>query len=247
MIFKISKQQLNVSNEQLNAKKIKIWLEIFFLSRNKFYTNQICVLTGFMKLGPESPFQISLPAITASNEYESSMPLFPAGLILHGGDYMDYLRAPWSMPWCPWNALVPSSGNLPYRVAFTEEIMPWCPCHSKNWAYRACLWFLYFVLKQNIYFLLISLAANKQNACPKEDSPYGSCEKSCSGDSDCDGALKCCSHGPEGCGTQCKETVKGGSHFDNWTVTKFILKGTVTPLLIVKDQSSQLVCPNIYA
>ncbi|XP_033643685.1 agrin-like [Asterias rubens] len=54
----------------------------------------------------------------------------------------------------------------------------------------------------------VNKRANKQNACPKEDSPYGSCEKSCSGDSDCDGALKCCSHGPEGCGTQCKETVK---------------------------------------
>lgn len=49
---------------------------------------------------------------------------------------------------------------------------------------------------------------NKHNACPKDGSSFGSCEKICSGDSDCEGDLKCCSHGPDSCGTQCKEPVK---------------------------------------
>ena len=63
-------------------------------------------------------------------ETNSQIETYHAGLILHGGNVGDCLHAPWSMPWCPW--------NIPHRVSFTMEKMPWCPCLPfKNEAYRS--------------------------------------------------------------------------------------------------------------
>ena len=57
-------------------------------------------------------------------------------LILHGGNKGDSLHAPMSLPSCPRNT-PGSSLELPPRVGFTKEKMPWCPCYFKNEAYRA--------------------------------------------------------------------------------------------------------------
>ena len=71
------------------------------------------------------------------------------GLKLYGGNEGDCLSGPGFLPWCPpWppvNALVPLksfSRNLQfphYRVPFTKEKMPWCPCPFKNEAYRSAI------------------------------------------------------------------------------------------------------------
>ena len=48
-----------------------------------------------------------------------------SGLILHGGNAGRCLHAPWSLPWCPWNATV---GIYNFLIG--------CPLHFKNEAYR---------------------------------------------------------------------------------------------------------------
>ena len=52
----------------------------------------------------------------------------------HRGNEGDCLHAPWSLPWCPWNAAV-EIYNFLYRVPCTKEKLPWCLCPFKNEAY----------------------------------------------------------------------------------------------------------------
>ena len=44
------------------------------------------------------------------------------------------LCAPWSLPWCPWNASV-EIFNFLIGCPFTTEKLPWCPYPFKNKAY----------------------------------------------------------------------------------------------------------------
>ena len=65
---------------------------------------------------------------TPNNDLSSSL----SGLILHGGNGDDCLRAPWSLPWCPWNAPVEIYNTLLGCPLHTKKKLPWCPCPFKN-------------------------------------------------------------------------------------------------------------------
>ena len=67
---------------------------------------------------------------------------WPAGLIFHGGIEGNYLHASWSLPWCPWNALV-EIYNSSYRCPYQGGNALVSLALSKNKAYKAWTWFAF--------------------------------------------------------------------------------------------------------